>query len=91
MEAISYVNIFETKGLEYLLVISFLVGLLLLARCVASQAEAAVESDATGKLSAEGMDFPVTCAADFECPYKGSLVDLVEDGDELDEGRSVAS
>lgn len=32
MEHYSYVNIFETKGLEYLLVISFLVLFILLAR-----------------------------------------------------------
>ena len=32
METYTYVNIFETKGLEYLLLISFLVLLLLLIR-----------------------------------------------------------
>ena len=32
MDSFTYVNIFETKGLEYLLVISFLFGFLLLVR-----------------------------------------------------------
>ncbi len=35
METYTYVNIFETKGLEYLLLISFLVLLLLLIRYLA--------------------------------------------------------
>jgi hypothetical protein len=95
MEAISYVNIFETKGLEYLLVISFLIGFLLLVRYVASQGGAGGELG-EGELSASdeawsiGSDLPVTCVADFECPYRTCLADLLDGEDDLDEQHSVA-
>ena len=79
MEAISYVNIFETKGLEYLLVISFLLGFLVLVRILAPRDEAAGES-VTMKPQAAATDHPVTCVADFECPYRASITDNLDDG-----------
>ncbi|MDA0335901.1 MAG: hypothetical protein O2782_12100 [bacterium] len=39
METYTYVNIFETKGLEYLLLLSFLVLFVLLVRYVRSEEE----------------------------------------------------
>jgi hypothetical protein len=39
METYSYVNIFETKGLEYLLLMSFLVLFILLVRYLGKPAE----------------------------------------------------
>jgi len=38
MDAISYVNIFETKGLEYLLVVAFLLSLVIFARFLTTPA-----------------------------------------------------
>ena len=89
MEAISYVNIFETKGLEYLLVISFLLSFLLLLRYVASQDRAGIETS-VGNQSADSADLPVTCVADFECPYRTCLSAFFDSGDLLDEQDSVA-
>jgi hypothetical protein len=79
MEAISYVNIFETKGLEYLLVISFLLGFLVLVRILAPRDEA-VDESVTTKPRAAAADHPVTCVADFECPYRASITGNLDDG-----------
>jgi len=69
MDAMSYVNIFETKGLEYLLVISFLLGFLLLVRFVAPREGLTTGSD-TGEAPVAGTGPPTTCFADFECPFR---------------------
>lgn len=74
MDAMSYVNIFETKGLEYLLVISFLLGFLLLVRFVAPQEGLTTGSD-TGEAPAVGAGPPMTCVADFECPFRTPSTD----------------
>jgi len=39
MEAISYVNIFETKGIEYLLVVTFLICIVLFAKSMKSPSQ----------------------------------------------------
>lgn len=69
MDAMSYVNIFETKGLEYLLVISFLLGFLLLLRFVNPRKGLTAGSD-TGEAPVVGTGLPMTCTADFECPFR---------------------
>ncbi len=89
MEAISYVNIFETKGLEYLLVISFLLGFLGLVRILAPRDEAAGES-VTTKPEAAAADHPVTCVADFDCPYRASVTDNVDGGVSTQQENVVA-
>lgn len=81
MEAISYVNIFETKGIEYLLVILFLLSFLLLMRILAPREGEVGESVAT-EPPVDGADRPVTCVADFECPYRGCVTDIPGGGGE---------
>lgn len=46
MESYTYVNIFETKGLEYLLLICFLVLFIFLVRYLARPAKAPVREEA---------------------------------------------
>ena len=77
MEAISYVNIFETKGLEYLLVITFLVSFFFFARfvCVTGKKAAVVSIGAAGEL----VEANFSCAADFECPYRRVVAEEVEE------------
>ena len=70
MDAMSYVNIFETKGLEYLLVISFLLGFLLLVRFLTPP-----ERATTGETPIVGNGAPMTCIADFECPFRTDPTD----------------
>lgn len=79
MEAISYVNIFETKGLEYLLVISFLLGFLLLVRVLSPRGQAAGE-DVVAEPPLEA-DPQATCVADFDCPYRACSEDTLDDED----------
>ena len=81
MEAISYVNIFETKGLEYLLVIVFLVGFLFFVRLVTSSGHG-VQTLRTGMsptVDAEVVEPRFLCQADTECPFKTPWAD--DDGD----------
>lgn len=89
MEAISYVNIFETKGIEYLLVISFLLGFLLLVRILSPQDRAAGDSVATGP-PADGADHPATCVADFECPYRSDVTETLDGGEQAHQEDIVA-
>ena len=56
MDAMSYVNIFETKGLEYLLVISFLFGFMLLVRFLTPP-----ERSTTGETPIVASGSPMTC------------------------------
>jgi hypothetical protein len=77
MECYSYVNIFETKGLEYILVIVFLVGLVLFARALMSPGR-----EATARQRARARrpmsESEAGCVASFRCPYK--LADETETG-----------
>ena len=72
MESMSYVNIFETKGLEYLLVISFLIGFIFFvrrltySRTTAAPAETA-ESTATAATAANP---DMVCPAGADCPHE---------------------
>ena len=74
MDAMSYVNIFETKGLEYLLVISFLLGFLLLVRFVNAR-EGSITGPDTGEAPVVGTGPPMTCIAEFDCPFRTHLAD----------------
>lgn len=80
MEAITYVNIFETKGLEYLLVISFLVGFLRLVRYVASEEGAGAEPEATARRPTEGTAVPVSRDAELGSPRRDTPTDASDPG-----------
>ncbi len=68
MEAISYVNIFETKGIEYLVVISFMISFLFFVRMLlfSDTPEAQVQLETSGDV----INATFLCRADHECPYK---------------------
>jgi hypothetical protein len=88
MEAISYVNIFETKGLEYLLVLSFLVGFLLLVRYLGAHA---TEAAATSVTDAVPRDEPsVGCPQPVECPYRAAFLEASAELGDLDREEGVA-
>ena len=85
MESMHYVNIFETKGLEYLLVISFLIGFVFLVRRLsyshtntvpAAASKSAVMAPHQGLAYRDGAD----------CPHEqGRVVAREEEKDEGDE------
>ena len=69
MESMHYVNIFETKGLEYLLVISFLIGFVLFVRRLSYSHKAAVPaaaSESAAPTAAPAME----CPAGADCPHE---------------------
>ena len=80
MDAMSYVNIFETKGLEYLLVVSFLLGFLLLMRVLTPR-----ESPTGGEEQVERPGPLMTCNAEFECPFRAHPTDVPEEDDSREE------
>ena len=88
MEAISYVNIFETKGLEYILVVTFLVGFVLFARYIGSTPKRASALQAEPAVSLATAQ--VTCLAEFECPYKAAFEHAIEDIESLGEEAGAA-
>jgi hypothetical protein len=69
MEAMTYLNIFETKGLEYLLVISFLVGFVAFVRLLSYTERPAAEL-APPQPEAGGRRVLV-CPAGPACPFHG--------------------
>ncbi len=88
MEAISYVNIFETKGLEYLLVISFLVGFLLLARYLGAGAAEAAAAPAEGAIV--DPQRATACPAPVDCPYRTAFPEAAADHADLDREEGAA-
>ena len=68
MEAISYVNIFETKGIEYLVVISFMISFFFFVRMrlFSDKPEQQVQLETAGEV----INATFLCRADHECPYK---------------------
>lgn len=69
MESMHYVNIFETKGLEYLLVISFLIGFVFLVRRLTySRPDALAEP--VPEPAAKGAKLEMECPAGADCPYE---------------------
>jgi hypothetical protein len=69
MEAMTYVNIFETKGLEYLLVISFLLGFIAFVRWLSYTQRPAAESAL--QQPAAGGRRVLVCPAGPACPFHG--------------------
>ena len=72
MESMSYVNIFETKGLEYLLVISFLIGFIYFVRRLSySRTATAPAETAESATKAETAANPdMVCPAGADCPHE---------------------
>jgi hypothetical protein len=72
MESMSYVNIFETKGLEYLLVISFLIGFIYFVRRLSYSHKAAAPAEtAESTATAETAANPdMVCPAGADCPHE---------------------
>lgn len=68
LECYHYVNIFETKGVEYLLVIIFMISLFAFARLLARPAPARDRAHAPADKAAE--EASGACVARFRCPYK---------------------
>jgi len=85
MESMHYINIFETKGLEYLLVISFLIGFVFLVyRLSYSSRDGILATETT---SATRVANPtMMCVAPFECPYKELISTRNEDAAEKQSG-----
>lgn len=88
MEAISYVNIFETKGLEYLLVISFLVGFQLLVRYLGAQVTGTAEVPADSTTAVE--DSSGGCREVVDCPYRTAFLEAAADLGDLDREEGAA-
>lgn len=65
VEAYSYVNIFETKGIEYLLVIAFLIGFMLFLRAVRTRPAIAVARP----MESTVRPMPI-CFSTRTCPHK---------------------
>jgi len=88
MDALSYVNIFETKGLEYLLVISFLIGFMLFVRYVTSTPVRSVIPAAGVAVGLANEN--VACLAEFECPYRKVVENAVAQVETLEEEEGAA-
>lgn len=83
MDAMTYVNIFETKGLEYLLVLLFLIGFMLLLRSLTPR-----DRSTTQEAPVVGAGPPMTCIADFECPFRAHPTDA-SDGETDSEDEDI--
>ena len=72
MESMSYVNIFETKGLEYLLVISFLIGFIYFVRRLtySRTATAPVETAESAPMAETAANPDMVCPAGADCPHE---------------------
>ena len=79
MESMHYVNIFETKGLEYLLVISFLIGFVALVRRLSYSKAAKAGSEASPSVTMAD-DIEILCPAGADCPYEQLRATAREDG-----------
>ncbi|RLA00549.1 MAG: hypothetical protein DRQ45_07190 [Gammaproteobacteria bacterium] len=83
MESMHYVNIFETKGLEYLLVISFLIGFVIFVRRLTYSRKstvAALESEPATTAANPEME----CPAGADCPHEQRRAIAREEGDQAD-------
>ena len=69
MESMSYVNIFETKGLEYLLVISFLIGFIYFVRRLSYSRPATAPAE-TPESTKTAANPDMVCPAGADCPYE---------------------
>ena len=78
MESMHYVNIFETKGLEYLLVISFLIGFVVFVRRLSYSRTATVPA-ATSESAATAAGLEMECPAGADCPHEQRRVSSEEE------------
>ena len=78
MESMSYVNIFETKGLEYLLVISFLIGFVVFVRRLTYSHTATVPA-ATSESAAMAANPDMVCPAGADCPHERQCMTAEEE------------
>ena len=78
MESMHYVNIFETKGLEYLLVISFLIGFVVFVRRLSYSRTATVPA-ATSESAATAASLDMECPAGADCPHEQRRVSSEEE------------
>ena len=69
MESMHYVNIFETKGLEYLLVISFLIGFVVFVRRLTYSRTATAPAE-TSESTAMAASLDMECPAGADCPHE---------------------
>jgi hypothetical protein len=84
MESMHYVNIFETKGLEYLLVISFLIGFVFLVRRLTySRPDTVAEPVSEPATTAANPE--MECPAGADCPHEQRRAIAREKGDQTDE------
>jgi len=67
--SMSYVNIFETKGLEYLLVISFLIGFIYFVRRLSYSRPATAPAE-TPESTKTAANPDMVCPAGADCPYE---------------------
>jgi len=79
MESMSYVNIFETKGLEYLLVISFLIGFIFFVRRL-SYSHTATAPAETSESATMAANPDVVCPAGADCPHERQRLTADEEG-----------
>ena len=83
MESMHYVNIFETKGLEYLLVISFLIGFAIFVRRLTySRKNTVVAPEAEPVATAANLE--MECPAGADCPHEQRLAIARKEGGESD-------
>ncbi len=87
MESMHYVNIFETKGLEYLLVISFLIGFVFLVRHLSYSRKANVAEEVS-EPATTSADFDLVCPAGADCPHETHRAVVRENGEGQDKATS---
>jgi len=69
MESMHYVNIFETKGIEYLLVITFLIGFVFFVRRLTYSRPDTVAATVS-EPAATAASLEMECPAGAECPHE---------------------
>ena len=83
MESMHYINIFETKGLEYLLVISFLIGFVFFVRRLGySSKDRGIALDTPSTTRVASPTTLCTAPFEFECQYKEPTT--TQDGDDVE-------
>ena len=83
MESMHYVNIFETKGLEYLLVISFLIGFVFFVRRLTYSRKSTVAAP-EAEPTATAANLEMECPAGADCPHEQRLAIARKEGGEAD-------
>jgi len=83
MESMHYVNIFETKGIEYLLVITFLIGFVFFVRRLTYSRKKSVAAPVT-EPTATAANLETECPAGADCPHEQRRAIAREEGDQAD-------